>query len=35
MAMKLSGSFRDIAKQINRFKARTGITAEIHITKDR
>lgn len=33
--ISISGNFRDIAKQINRFKAKTGITAEIHITKDR
>ena len=33
--ISISGNFRDIAKQINRFKARTGVTAEIHITKGR
>ena len=33
--ISISGNFHDIAKQINRFKARTGVTAEIHITKGR
>lgn len=28
--ISISGSFRDIAKQINRFKDKTGITAEIY-----
>lgn len=31
--INISGNFRDIARQINRFQARTGVTAEIHITK--
>ena len=31
--IRISGNFHDIARQINRFKARTGVTAEIHITK--
>ncbi len=31
--ISLSGNFRDIARQIHRFKARTGVAAEIHITK--
>lgn len=30
--INISGNFHDIARQINRFKARTGVTAEIHIT---
>lgn len=33
--IRISGNFHDIARQINRFKARTGVTAEIHITKCR
>lgn len=31
--IRISGSFRDVARQINRFKAGTGVTAEIHINK--
>lgn len=31
--IRISGSFQDIARQINRFRAGTGVTAEVHITK--
>lgn len=31
--IRISGSLRDVARQINRFKAGTGVTAEIHISK--
>lgn len=31
--IRISGSFRDIARQINRFKAGTGVTTEIHVNK--
>ncbi len=30
--IRISGGLRDIARQINRFKAGTGVTAEIHIS---
>lgn len=32
--IRVSGSFKDIARQINRFKAGTGVAAETNITKN-
>lgn len=31
--IKIGGSFHDIARKLNRFKAKTGVVAEIHVNK--